>query len=63
MIADYANSVSAGTVVIGAPTHGGLAALVDGSSSSELLRRTRSDVLIINPESAVPLAAEPAGAH
>jgi MFS transporter, ACDE family, multidrug resistance protein len=63
MIADYANSVSAGTVVIGAPTHGGLAALVDGSSSSELLRRTRSDVLIINPESAMPLAAEPAGAH
>ena len=67
MIAEYANGVGASTVVIGAPTHGGLPALVDGSSSRELLRLTNSDVLIINPaapaQSDLPLAAEPAGAR
>jgi MFS transporter, ACDE family, multidrug resistance protein len=67
MIAEYANSVGASTVVIGAPTRGGLPALVDGSSSRELLRLTNSDVLIINPaapaQSDLPLAAEPAGAR
>ncbi len=66
MIAEYANGVSASTVVIGAPTHGGLPALVDGSSSRELLRLTRSDVLIINPAApalaVLPLAAESVGA-
>ncbi len=67
MIAEYANGVGASTVVIGAPTHGGLPALVDGSSSRELLRLTNTDVLIINPaapaQSDLPLAAEPAGAR
>jgi MFS transporter, ACDE family, multidrug resistance protein len=67
MIAEYANGVGASTVVIGAPTHGGLPALVDGSSSRELLRLANSDVLIINPaapaQSDPPLAAEPAGAR
>ena len=67
MIAEYANGIGASTVVIGAPTHGGLPALVDGSSSRELLRLTNSDVLIINPaapaQSDEPLAAEPAGAR
>jgi MFS transporter, ACDE family, multidrug resistance protein len=67
MIAEYANSVGASTVVIGAPTRGGLPSLVDGSSSRELLRLTNSDVLIINPaapaQSDLPMAAEPAGAR
>jgi ACDE family multidrug resistance protein len=67
MIAEYANGIGASTVVIGAPTRGGLPALVDGSSSRELLRLTNSDVLIINPaapaQSDLPLAAEVAGAR
>jgi MFS transporter, ACDE family, multidrug resistance protein len=66
MIAEYANGAGASTVVIGAPTHGGLPGLVDGSSSRELLRLIRSDVLIINPaapaHSVLPLEAEPAPA-
>ncbi len=67
MIAEYANNIGASTVVIGAPTHGGLPALVDGSSSRELLRRAHSDVLIVNPagpaQSAPAAAAETAGAY
>jgi ACDE family multidrug resistance protein len=67
MIAEYANAIGASTVVIGAPTHGGLPALVDGSSSRELLRLARSDVLIVNPagpaHAALPVAAETAGAR
>jgi MFS transporter, ACDE family, multidrug resistance protein len=67
MVAEYANAVGASTVVIGAPTHGGLPALIDGSSSRELLRLALSDVLIINPaapaQADLPLAAEPAGAR
>jgi ACDE family multidrug resistance protein len=53
MIAEYGNGVGASTVVIGAPSRGGLSAVVDGSSSRELLRLTRSDVFIVNPEAPV----------
>jgi len=65
MVAEYANSIGASTVVIGAPTHGGLPALMDGSASRELWRHTRSNVLIINPEAPGTVAdgapaAEPA---
>jgi hypothetical protein len=49
-VAEYADSIGASTIVIGAPTHGGLPALMDGSASRELWRHTRSNVLIINPE-------------
>jgi nucleotide-binding universal stress UspA family protein len=49
MVAEYANTIGAGTIVIGAPTHGGLPALMDGSASRELWRHTRSNVLIVNP--------------
>ncbi|HEY2507745.1 MAG TPA: MFS transporter [Streptosporangiaceae bacterium] len=49
MLADYANGVHAITIVLGAPTHGGLPVLMDASTSSELLRRTHSNVLIVNP--------------
>jgi nucleotide-binding universal stress UspA family protein len=55
MVAEYANEVGAATIVIGAPTHGGLLAAMDASSSRELLRVAHSNVLIINP--AAPLAA------
>jgi ACDE family multidrug resistance protein len=50
MIAEYANTIGASTIVIGAPTHGGLPALMDGSASRELWRHARSNVLILNPD-------------
>jgi len=50
MVAAYANTIGASTIVIGAPTHGGLPALMDGSASRELWRHTRSNVLIVNPD-------------
>jgi nucleotide-binding universal stress UspA family protein len=56
MIAEYGNEVAATTVVIGAPTHGGLSAVVEGSSSRELMRLARSDVFIVNP--AAPVRTE-----
>jgi len=65
MVAEYANTIGASTVVIGAATHGRLPALMDGSASHELWRHTRSNVLIVNPdapgtaEDSAP-AAEPA---
>jgi MFS transporter, ACDE family, multidrug resistance protein len=56
MVAEYANTIGASTIVIGAPTHGGLPTLMDDSASRELLRHTRSNVLIVNPDA--PGAAE-----
>ena len=50
MVAEYANTVGASTIVIGAPTHGGLPALMDGSASREIWRHTRSNVLVVNPD-------------
>ncbi len=50
MIAEYANTIGASTIVIGAPTHDGLPALMDGSASRELWRHARSNVLILNPD-------------
>ncbi len=50
MVAEYANTIGAGTIVVGAPSHGGLAALVDGSASRELWRHARSNVLVVNPD-------------
>jgi MFS family permease len=49
MVAEYAAAVGAGTIVIGAPTHGGLPAAIDGSTSRELLRAAASNILIVNP--------------
>jgi MFS transporter, ACDE family, multidrug resistance protein len=48
-VAQYANSVGATTIVVGAPTHGGLTALMDDSASRELWRHTRSNIVIVNP--------------
>jgi MFS transporter, ACDE family, multidrug resistance protein len=49
LIAEYATSIRASTIVLGAPTHGGLPALMDASASRELWRHARSNILIINP--------------
>jgi ACDE family multidrug resistance protein len=50
MVAEYAASIGAGTIVIGAPSHGGLPALMDDSASQELWRHARSNILIVNPD-------------
>jgi MFS transporter, ACDE family, multidrug resistance protein len=59
MVAEYANSVGAATIVIGAPSHGGLSALMDASASRELWRHARSNILVVNPDA--PPAADAAG--
>ena len=61
MVAEYANTIGARTIVIGAPSHGGLPALMDGSASRELWRHTRSNVLIVNPDAPGTLRARDAG--
>ena len=58
MVAEYATSIGAGTIVIGAPTHGGLRALMDESASRELWRHARSNILIINPDVPETLAVD-----
>ena len=50
MVAEYAARIGAGTIVIGAPSHGGLPALMDDSASQELWRHARSNILIVNPD-------------
>jgi nucleotide-binding universal stress UspA family protein len=55
LIAEYATTIGATTIVLGAPTHGGLSALMDASASQELMRHTSSNVLIVNP--AAPMAS------
>ncbi len=50
LIAEYAREVGATTIVIGAPRHGGLATLMDASTSQALLRAARTHVLIVNPD-------------
>jgi nucleotide-binding universal stress UspA family protein len=50
MVAEYASTIGAGTIVIGAPSHGGLPALMDDSASQELWRHARSNILIVNPD-------------
>jgi MFS transporter, ACDE family, multidrug resistance protein len=49
LVAEYANSIGATTIVVGAPTHGGLTALMDDSASHELWRHARSNLVIVNP--------------
>ena len=62
MVAGYANEVGALAIVLGAPTHGGMSAAMDSSSTRELLRAARSHVLILNPEAPArqhqPIASE-----
>jgi ACDE family multidrug resistance protein len=54
LTSEYANELGARAVVIGAPTHGGLPALMDASASREIWRTVHCDVVIVNP------ATEPA---
>jgi len=56
LVAEYANDVGAVAIVLGAPTHGGLPALMDASASRELWRHARSNVVIVNPQAPVPPA-------
>ncbi|MFL6121100.1 universal stress protein, partial [Actinophytocola sp.] len=49
LISTHANELGARAVVIGAPTHGGLQALMDASASQELWRSVHCDVVIVNP--------------
>jgi MFS transporter, ACDE family, multidrug resistance protein len=59
MIAEYASTIGAATIVIGAPAHGGLAALMDASASQELWRHSHSNIVIINPAAPrTPAAAD-----
>jgi MFS transporter, ACDE family, multidrug resistance protein len=60
LIAEYATTIGATTIVLGAPTHGGLSALMDASASQELMRHTSSNVLIVNP-AAPMVSASPNG--
>ena len=50
IVAGYASTIGASTIVVGAPSHGGLPALMDGSASRELWRHARSNVLVVNPD-------------
>jgi ACDE family multidrug resistance protein len=63
MVAEYAKAVQAAMIVVGAPSHGGLSASLDESMSHELLRAAQSSVLIVNPDSALPFAAQPLAAQ
>ena len=56
-ISEYANEIGARAVVIGAPTHGGLPALMDASASREIWRTVHCDVLIVNPAAVLAGAA------
>jgi MFS family permease len=58
MVAEYANTVGASTIVVGAPTHGGLPALMDGSATRELWRLARSNIVVINPDAPGKLVAD-----
>jgi MFS family permease len=63
MVAEYANAVRATTIVIGAPSHGGMPASFDESMSREVLRAAQSNVLIVNPDAPMPFAAQPFAAQ
>jgi MFS transporter, ACDE family, multidrug resistance protein len=70
LVAEYANQVGAATIVLGAPGHGGLPALMDASASRELWRHAHSNILVVNPAAptlfhltAVPAAPAAATSH
>jgi len=50
LIAEYAATIGASTIVVGAASHGGLTALMDDSASQELWRHADTDVLVVNPD-------------
>lgn len=61
LISAHADELHARAVVIGAPTHGGLPALMDASASRELWRTVHCDVVIVNPVTANEELARVAG--
>ena len=50
LIAEYADRVGASLIVIGEPTNGAFARLLDGSSSQQLLADAPCDVLVVGTE-------------
>ncbi|MEV4310998.1 MFS transporter [Actinocrispum sp. NPDC049592] len=62
LLAEYANERGARVIVIGAPSHGGLPALMDASASQELWRHAKAHIMIVNPacHTAEP---QPVGSH
>ena len=58
MVAEYASTVGASTIVVGASTHGGLPALMDDSATRGLSRLARSNVLVVNPDAPAGVPAE-----
>jgi ACDE family multidrug resistance protein len=61
IVAEHANRSGARAIVIGAPTHGGLPALVDGAASRELWRHAQCDIVMINPATVLAKDAPAAG--
>jgi MFS family permease len=57
LIADYANEVGATTIIVGAPSHHGLSALMDESASAELRRHAKGKVLVVDPGTSAANAA------
>jgi len=51
MLAEYANEIGATTIVVGAPSHNGIPALMDESASTELRRHAKGKILVIGPDS------------
>jgi MFS transporter, ACDE family, multidrug resistance protein len=50
MVAEYAATIGASTIVVGAPSHGGLPALMDDSASQDLWRHADTNILVVNPD-------------
>jgi len=63
MVAEYADAIGASTIVVGAPTHGGLPALMDASASRELWRHAHSNILVVNPDAPGTWGERPADAE
>jgi nucleotide-binding universal stress UspA family protein len=50
LLAEYANEAGVTSIIMGAPSHNGLAALMDESASAELRRLARARILVVGPE-------------
>ncbi|HEX8007182.1 MAG TPA: MFS transporter [Trebonia sp.] len=50
MLAEYANEIGATTIVVGAPSHNGIPALMDESASAELRRHAKGRILVVDPD-------------
>jgi ACDE family multidrug resistance protein len=53
LLAEHASRAGARVIVVGAPSNGSLAALMDASASRELVRHADGDIVIVNQESAL----------